>query len=105
MLNMWEDLGGPEGKIERLACWDFILADGELAQIMGKGDPAKGKAMLQVMKAEHALDKNGDGVIQNDEFQRLYLPSNILAAEEAVRSGASRAEPGSKEPKEAPQVP
>ena len=76
---MWEDLGGPEGKIERLACWDFILADGELAQIMGKGDPAKGKAMLQVMKAEHALDKNGDGVIQMMSFsgftcRRIFWP-------------------------------
>ena len=39
---MWAEVG-KSGQVERLACWDFILADAELASIMGKGNEAKGK--------------------------------------------------------------
>ena len=83
---MWKVVGYKD-EVERTACWDFILADSELARIMGKGDQAKGKAMLEAMKAVRALDKSGDGIIHNEEFQRLYLTSNILAAEKAVNEG------------------
>ena len=84
---MWKVIGGPKGLVERLQCWDLILADSELARIMGKGDQPKGKAMLEAMKAMRALDKSGTGVIYDEEFQRLYLPSNLLAAEEAANTG------------------
>ena len=86
VIDMWKVVG-TIGQVERLACWDFILADAELASIMGKGSEAKGKAMLESMKAMRALDKSGDGIIYTQEFQRLYLPSVLLAAEDAVRSG------------------
>ena len=77
----------PRGEVERLACWDLILADEELASIMGKGDGAMGRKMLECMKAVRALDASGDGLIDALEFQRLYLPSNLLAAENAVYAG------------------
>ena len=83
---MWKVVG-TKGQVERLACWDFILADAELASIMGKGNEAKGKAMLEMMKAVRALDTSGDGAIYDEEFQRLYLPSVLLAAEDAVNAG------------------
>ena len=31
------------GSIERLACWAVLLADAELADLVGSGDAAKGK--------------------------------------------------------------
>ena len=86
MLDMWKELGS-SGQVERSECWDFILADEELASIMGRGDAERGKAMLYAMKAVRALDANGDGMVDGFEFQRLYLPSNVLAAGEATRCG------------------
>ena len=86
VLGMWEAMGSKH-EIERLACWDFILADNELATLMGNGDTAKGKKMLEMMKAIRALDASGDGFIDAEEFQRLYLPQVITAALEAVDSG------------------
>ena len=83
---MWKVVGYKD-EVERTACWDFILADSELARIMGKGDQAKGKAMLEAMKAVRALDKSGDGIIYDDEFQRLYSPFVLLPAEEAANAG------------------
>ena len=41
--GMWAEIG-KSGQVERLACWDFILADPELAKLIGKGDAVKGKA-------------------------------------------------------------
>ena len=76
-----------ESEIERIACWDLILADEELADIMGKGDQTRGKAMLEVMKAIRALDWTGSGTIDFTKIQRLYLPWNITAAEDAVGNG------------------
>ena len=86
---MWQVVNGGsnKGEIERLACWDLILADEELASIMGKGDQAKGKKMLECLKAIRALDWTGDGTIDFTKFQRLYLPWNITAAEDAVTNG------------------
>ena len=82
---MWKDIGS-KGQVDRLECWGFILANDELARIMGKGDRAKGKTMLETMKAMRSLDTSGDGIIYTHEFQRLYLPSVILAAEDAVKN-------------------
>ena len=31
-----------EGQIERLACWDLILADAELAGLIGESDASRG---------------------------------------------------------------
>ena len=84
VIDMWKVISGPKNQVERLQCWDLILADSELARTMGKGDQTKGKAMLEVMKAMRAMDKNGDGVIYEEEFQRLYLAYNLVAAEDAV---------------------
>ena len=86
VIDMWKVVG-TKGQVERLACWDFILADAELASIMGKGNEAKGKAMLEMMKAVRACDADGDGNIDGVEFQRLYLPSVLVAAEEAANAG------------------
>ena len=43
MDKMWAEIGS-SGQVERLACWGLILADAELAELVGKGDKAKGKA-------------------------------------------------------------
>ena len=82
---MWKEIGA-DGEVERTKCWDLVLGDGELATLLGNGNQAKGKAMLQVMKAVRGLDASGDGMIDTLEFQRLYLPSNILSAEEAFHA-------------------
>ena len=62
--------------------------------ILGKGSKTTGKAMLQVMEAlrvmtaARALEANVDDTfVYAEEFQRLYLASNILAAKEAVQHG------------------
>ena len=81
---MWAEIGA-SGQVERLACWDFILADQQLASLMGKGDAEKGKAMLEVMKSVRALDVDGDGQITELEFLRMLDPT-ILAMSEAAAS-------------------
>ena len=80
---MWKVIGG-SGEVERIACWDFILADDELATLMGDGSHAKGRRMLELMKSVRAIDESGDGMIDALEFQRLYLPSVLRAAENGV---------------------
>ena len=86
MIDIWKVIGG-SGEVERIACWNFILADDELATLMGDGNQTKGKSMLEVMKAVRALDADGSGSIDAEEFRRLYMPSAILSSEEAVRYG------------------
>ena len=83
---MWKIIGS-EGEIEMTKCWDFMLGDVDLATILGNGNHDKGKKMLEIMRAVRALDPNGDGQIDALEFQRMYLPSVILAAESAVYAG------------------
>ena len=83
---MWKTIGA-NGEVERLACWDLVLADPELATLIADGNQPKGRVMLQVLKAIRALDSSGDGNIHNKEFRRLYLPQNLLAAEAAVSAG------------------
>ena len=78
--QLWVDMGGPE-KIERLACWDLLLSDDELACLLCRDDMMKGKAILAVMKSVRALDIDGDGHIVKSEFNRLFDPSVIAAAE------------------------
>ena len=85
VIKMWKVIG-KKGQVERLACWDFILADDELASIMGKGDKSIGKSMLESMKSVRALDVNRDDMIVETEFQRLYLSSALTAAMAAVTS-------------------
>ena len=49
---MWTSIAKDpsDGQVERLACWDIIFADKELAGIVGSSDAEKGVAMLQAMK-------------------------------------------------------
>ena len=77
---MWTEIS-LDGSADRLACWEKLLADDELATLIGKSDAGKGKAMLASMKAVKALDINGDGQIVVDEFNRLYDSSVLAAAE------------------------
>ena len=62
------------GRVERLALWDIILADDEVAHLMGSENSANGKARLEAMKEVRALDISGDGQIAAAEFSRLYNP-------------------------------
>ena len=73
-----------EGRVERLACWDFILSDYEIANLIGNLNPSKGKAMLTAMKEVRALDILGDGYIIEAGFYRLYNPIAIQSAEVRV---------------------
>ena len=41
--DMWPSMPtGADGQMERLACWDLILADAELAGLIGESDAARG---------------------------------------------------------------
>ena len=58
-----------DGIMERLACWDYILNDEELKELVGDGDSTRGRATLQAMKAVKALDQiNSDGRITEGTF-------------------------------------
>jgi hypothetical protein len=61
-------------------------SDPEIGYTLGRGDVAKGTAMLAAMKAARALDANGDGVIDAAEFQRLCSVVVIVAAEVRLRA-------------------
>merc|ERR1712159_822563 len=80
--TMWADATKDEdGQIERLACWEYILADEELASMQGNGDAAKGRAILLAMKEVRALDQEcADGRISEGEFKRLYDKDVLDAA-------------------------
>ena len=58
VVSMWAGIiKDDDGQVERIACWDIILADQELASIVGNGDASRGTAVLQSMKDERALDQ------------------------------------------------
>ena len=84
--SMWNHITkNPDGQVERLACWDFILADQELAALIGTGDAAKGTEVLQAMKEVKALDQiKQDGHISEQEFSRLCDPAVLTAASKRV---------------------
>ena len=46
-----------DGQVERLACWKVVLADKELASIVGNGSVSRGTSVLQAMKEVRALDQ------------------------------------------------
>jgi hypothetical protein len=82
VIAMWAAMtkDASDGQVERLACWDQILADKELCSIVGSSDVEKGTAILQAMKDVKALDQiKQDGRISQEEFYRLYDP-DVLAA-------------------------
>ena len=62
------------------------MSDPELGFIIGRSDGDKGKAMLEAMRENKALDTTGDGRIDASEFQGLVNPDLIMAAEVAVQS-------------------
>ena len=92
MEKLWQKSSGGADFIERLACWEMILADDNLATLIGKSDTAKGRAMLHAMKKMKALDTNADGQISAAEFKRLCDPSVLKVAASAVGVGQSASE-------------
>ena len=50
-----------DGLVERLTCWAFIMADNEIARLVGAGSPRKGRRVLLAMKNARALDVDGAG--------------------------------------------
>ena len=91
---MWGEVQGDErfesdGEIERLAAWEIVLADDELAGLIGSGDAAVGKARLLEMKKVKALDQiKPDGRISAEEFKRLFDVDVLAAAAAAAAAGA-----------------
>ena len=70
--SMWAAIPKDDkGQVERLKCWRLILADAELASMVGGGDVAVGKRVLLAMKSSRALDVDHDGQIIATEFFRL----------------------------------
>ena len=64
--------------VDRAACWDAILADGELASIMGRGDEARGQKVLLAIKQKHAFDPAGaEGGLSQQVFCSLYDPEEL----------------------------
>ena len=56
--SMWNHITkNPDGQVERLACWKVVLADKELASIVGNGSVSRGTSVLQAMKEVRALDQ------------------------------------------------
>ena len=96
--GLWRALGGATGGIERLGCWDILLADDELAMLVGKGELRRGKAVLEAMKAAKALDVSGDGSITQEEFKRLYDPAVLAAADAKVPKEPVKAAPEAASP-------
>ncbi len=86
--NLWGSIKEKEdGEVERLKCWEIILADEALIELIGKGDSAKGKARLLAMKAVRALDQiREDGRICEEEFYRLYDGDVLASAEQFVHT-------------------
>jgi Ca2+-binding EF-hand superfamily protein len=83
--QLWSDLPkDKKSEVNRLKCWDVLLADTQLASLIGNSDPAKGLAILQAMKDVRALDTSGDGKITKEEFKRLNDPEVLAAAESRV---------------------
>ena len=59
--SMWAAIRKDEKKrVERLRCWDFIMADPEMAGLIGDGDDTKGRGVLLKMKEARALDIDGE---------------------------------------------
>ena len=70
--------------------YQFILADEELAGLVGNSDAAKGKELLLEMKKVKALDQIVEnGRIQQDEFDRLFDVGVLAAAAEALAAAAT----------------
>ena len=86
--NLWGSIKEKEdGEVERLKCWEIILADEALIELIGKGDSAKGKARLLAMKAVRALDQvREDGRICEEEFCRLYDGGVLASADQFVHT-------------------
>jgi predicted Zn-dependent protease len=73
-----------------LPSYQFILADEELAGLVGNSDAAKGKELLLEMKKVKALDQIVEnGRIQQDEFDRLFDVGVLAAAAEALAAAAT----------------
>ncbi len=69
-----------EKSVERIKCWNILLADDDLARLIGNGNLQKGKGILNAMKEVKALDTSSDGQINEGEFKRLCASSVISAA-------------------------
>ena len=85
--SMWKNAAkDDDDQIERIACWDYILADDELAGLIGTSDIEKGREILQAMKYAKALDQiESDGRVSEAEFHRLYNP-DVLAQAAAAQN-------------------
>ena len=57
-----------------------MLADDELASLLGRGDAAHGHSLLVAMKEIRALDVDGSGAIDEEEFGRLLWADVLFAA-------------------------
>ena len=85
--SMWKNAAKDDDeKMERMACWDYILADDELAELIGTSDIEKGREILQAMKYAKALDQiESDGRVSEAEFHRLHNP-DVLAQAAAAQN-------------------
>ncbi len=50
-----------KGHVPNDKCWEYIMADPELAGLLGNGDAALGRTVLDHMKGARSLDRNYDG--------------------------------------------
>jgi len=89
--ELWSSLEKDEdGSIERLKCWVHLLADRDLAALLsGDGDAARGRRVLEAMKAARALDVDGDGRIKAAGFRRLIAQAVVKDAEALLEEAAT----------------
>ena len=65
--SMWGAVSKDDkGQVGRIQCWEFIMADPDIAGLIGNGDAALGIKVLEQMKSTlsgvHSLDLNGSYV-------------------------------------------
>ena len=76
-----------DGQMERLECWEMILADEELARLVGRSEAEEGRALLLAMKEVRALDAiKTDGRVSAAEFVRIYQSDVLVAADRKVKA-------------------
>ena len=97
---VWRQLSGGQPLAPRARsaltppqCWDLVLDDLELADVVGDGRKAKGRQLLLAMRAlgvlsgpEGGPEQSGGGVVSGKAFGRLCSPLALVQAEAAVAS-------------------
>ena len=80
--KIWTSLELTDGKIARVKVWETIMADQEVATLLGNGDAALGTKVLGQMKdtlsGAHSLDTSGTSFFPLQPCASSFCPSSHL---------------------------